>query len=93
MSWLTDFLRGQAMRTFISLSKRIIKLLLGRVWDRAYNIAKEEIEAAEASGLSGKEKFQMALDGIKERLRSHEIPNSVLNLLIELVVNELDPKF
>ena len=81
------------MRTFISLSKRIIKILLGEVWERAYQIAKQEIKAAEESGVSGKEKFTMAYNAIKERLRSQEIPNSVLNLLIELVVNELDPKF
>ena len=93
MSWFSNFLRSQAMRTFISLSKRIIKLVLGRVWETAYRIAKQEVEAAETSSVSGRDKFIMVYNAIKERLRSHEIPDSVLNLLIELVVNELDPKF
>lgn len=88
MSWLSNWFQKDKGKLVLSLGKQILKLFVGSVADKIVDVAKEEVEKAEASGQTGTKKYEQALHGVKDRFS--EIREFVLNLAIELCVFALN---
>lgn len=92
MSWLSSWLRRDSTKLVLSLVQKLIRVIVGKVADDLEKIALEEVKKAEASGLSGIEKYKMALSGIKGRPQYRDLPQYVLNIAIESAVAVVDWK-
>lgn len=84
MSWLSNLLRKESFKLILKLGERILKIFLGKLAQSVQDIAFEEVIAAEQSGKSGLDKYQLVFKRLKERFP--DIKNSALNLAIEVSI-------
>lgn len=87
MSWLSSWFRSNAFKIILDMGKKILIQILGKFGSDLHQVALEEVEKAEASGLDGMEKYKMAFEAIKRRVPG--IGESAINLAIELSVQAI----
>lgn len=81
------FFRRDTVKAILKTALSLLKLLLGKVAKDLQEIALEEVQKAEATGATGQKKYEMAYEGIKNRLPG--LRESAINLAIELAVSAL----
>lgn len=87
MSWLSSFFRKDSVKLILDMGVAILKLLIGRVAENLQEIAKQEVDKAEASGKTGLEKYEAAFKGVKARFP--EMKDAFINHAIETAVVSL----
>lgn len=85
--WFKSIFTKDNVKAILDLGLSILKMILGSVAHDLAEIAKQEVINAEASGKTGKEKYEIAFIAIKKRLP--EVRDSAINLAIEIAVNAL----
>lgn len=84
MSWVTKWFKSSQAKAIESAAKAVLKVFVGRFADTVWDATKNEVDKAEATGLPGEEKWQIAFDGLKAALPM--IGKAVLNFAIEIAV-------
>ena len=84
MSWFSNWLKSDSVKSILKLAERILKLIIGRVAEDVQRIAYEEVKIAEASGKDGLDKYEAVFKAMKKRFPS--IKDSALNYAIEAAV-------
>ena len=85
-NWVVSFFQSDAGKRLIKLAKEILEAILRTQGPLLQQIALEEVRRAGMTTLSNKEKFNMAYDNIKSRIRDASISENSINLAIELAV-------
>ena len=84
MSWLSTWFGTIKWKVIFDLGVKILKIFLGKVAEELMRIAKEEVAAAEATGKTGTEKYEIAFKAITKRFP--EIRERFINAAIEVCV-------
>ena len=91
MGWFDWVFKKDVIQIFKSIIIKAVKLFLGKVVGEVYGIVHEEVIKAEGTGQSGWNKWEIAYKGIKKRVKSVDVPEYLLSILIEVAVSELKP--
>lgn len=87
IDWLKSFFAKDSVKAIINMGLSLLKMVIGNAAHDLSEIARQEVLNAEASGKTGKEKYEIAFKAIKKRLP--EVGSSAINLAIEIAVSAL----
>ena len=81
------FFKQDKVRAILKIALDLLKKLLGGIGKDLLAIAEDEVRKAEATGATGQKKYEMAYQGVKDRIPG--LRESAINLAIELAVNAI----
>ena len=84
---ILGFFKSDLAKQLLALGEKILKAVAGQIGSSLMEIAKKEVAVAEATGVKGAEKYEIAFKAIRKHFPN--LAENAVNLAIELCVAAL----